>query len=990
MSTSAGLVPSGATASQSPATPGGQNNTARSGMRSNTAAKNGDSTKRQSSNDPSNRRTPTQKAWTGGSNPLTGRPSSNQTNGVAHAPRSSPGPRTPTQKDGGLSDRHAHDRTLYLLGGAVGCSVLLTLKSGERFDGLFAGSSLQGAVTKITLKMTKKLPQTSQGTVANHEAAFTGSSPDYAMTFEMRDMADLQIRSFTAPQAAKAANGTSSKFQTDTDISGNQLRGERTLQKWVPDASDDADFSLESGKTGEWDQFKANQQLFGTQSSYDESYYTTNLDRSSDSYRQREARANRIAREIESSQSNLQHVREERGQVSQAETEDEEAKYSGVQRDTSTKGFPPLPKGGLDKYTPPARRAPTAAPTVPGAPYDTAILSAQLQRPDSKPATQVQPRQPSPLGQSHVSPAATSTDGPAGAAKPGSGKESQQTTADGADAIMPRLLTDYHTFAEIEKQKVLDKKRAQALEEKKAKLNELMQFSKGFKLKTIVPQDLVGILAKDPAKQEAIVQKSKEDVNSPTATPQAAPVKELPTIRKADIAQIPPFQGGRGRGLPPSASMRLPQQNAMPIRGANGQRPGKVDRPQVVPAPIPLVDSRGPPGGPSGAASPAQSTMQTPLSATSAARFNFNAPEFKPTAPAFNPAGSNAPSSPSSIAKGSTLSRAASPSAFFGARKPKPEGERPTVLANFQTIKKLQQDYAEALAKSKTQKPGEGPPVKDYSSIGGIVPAYLSQPRWPVTLDNEEKTYLSAFERPTTISPGVSRTSSAQAVPYHQQAPPVPGGPAMPGLHHMPPSYGHTYDEQRMHMMQPQGQPYASPSFQSRQPSSYASPMNPSAQLAYGQQPYYGGQVPMQMRQYPGAPHGQGSAPMMMQQHSSGPYMNMPQQFGGQMQPMYSPSPGHAYPQQNGYGSPGRAPMMAQQNSQQGYGQPMMYSASAQGGPMYGQQGQMNMYRGYNQPQYGSSPQQPYPQQRAGSYGQVPHHKMMHMQHGNVGQDEGK
>lgn len=274
-----------------------------------------------------------------------------------------------------------------------------------------------------------------------------------------------------------------------------------------------------------------------------------------------------------------------------------------------------------------------------------------------------------------------------------------------------------------------------------------------------------------------------------------------------------------------------------------------------------------------------------------------------------------------------------------------------------------------------------------------MVPAYLAQPRWPTTIDNEDKTYLSAFERPATVSPSVSRTGSAQAVPYHQQVPIVPGGAHMAGMHGahpIPANYGQAYDDQRVHMMQPQGQPYASPSFQSRQPSSYASPMGHPAQLSYGQQPYHGGQIPMQMRQYPGGPHAQGSAPMMMQQHSSGPYMNMPQQFNGQM-PMYSPSPGYAYPQQNGYGSPGRAPMMMQQNSQQSHGQPMMYSASAQGGPVYGQQGQMNMYRGY-QPQYGSSPQQPYTgqQQRAGSYGQVPHQKMMQMQHGNVGQDDGK
>lgn len=65
---------------------------------------------------------------------------------------------------------------------------------------------MQSAGAKLTLKMTKKLPQ---GGIANQEAAFTGTRPEYAMTFELKDMADLQIPSFNAPQSAKLANGTS-------------------------------------------------------------------------------------------------------------------------------------------------------------------------------------------------------------------------------------------------------------------------------------------------------------------------------------------------------------------------------------------------------------------------------------------------------------------------------------------------------------------------------------------------------------------------------------------------------------------------------------------------------------------------------------------------------------------------------------------------------------------------------------------------------------
>ncbi len=135
--------------------------------------------------------------------------------------------------------------------------------------------------------------------------------------------------------------------------------------------------------------------------------------------------------------------------------------------------------------------------------------------------------------------------------------------------------------------------------------------------------------------------------------------------------------------------------------------------------------------------------------------------------------------------------------------------------------------------------------------------------------------------------------------------------------------------------------------------------------------------------------HGQGqmATPVLMQPQPNGSYMQIPQQYSGQM-PMYSPSPAHVYPQQNGYGSPSRAPMMIHQGSQQGHhhGQPMMYTMSAQNGPVsYGQPGQMGMVRGYTGQQFGTSPQHGYhmPQQRAMSsgYGQIPQKAMpVHLQ----------
>ena len=82
------------------------------------------------------------------------------------------------------------------------------------------------------------------------------------------------------------------------------------------------------GSIGEWDQFKANQELFNVSASFDENLYTTELDKSRMDAK-KIAEAERIAREIESTSSSNIHVAEERGHVVQGDY-DEEDRYSGV------------------------------------------------------------------------------------------------------------------------------------------------------------------------------------------------------------------------------------------------------------------------------------------------------------------------------------------------------------------------------------------------------------------------------------------------------------------------------------------------------------------------------------------------------------------------------------------------------------------------------------------------------------------------------------
>ncbi len=82
------------------------------------------------------------------------------------------------------------------------------------------------------------------------------------------------------------------------------------------------------GNIGEWDQFKANEELFNVSATFDENLYTTELDKSLIDAK-RIAEAERIAREIEQTTSSNIHVAEERGHAVQTDY-DEEDRFSGV------------------------------------------------------------------------------------------------------------------------------------------------------------------------------------------------------------------------------------------------------------------------------------------------------------------------------------------------------------------------------------------------------------------------------------------------------------------------------------------------------------------------------------------------------------------------------------------------------------------------------------------------------------------------------------
>jgi PAB1-binding protein PBP1 len=103
-------------------------------------------------------------------------------------------------------------------------------------------------------------------------------------------------------------------FKTDIDIS-QKVGGvrERPLQAWADDIPENTTASGRSGFThsddltfgpgaasggNQWDQFAANEKLFGVKAGFDEDAYTTKIDRNAPDFKEKEKKAQALANEI--------------------------------------------------------------------------------------------------------------------------------------------------------------------------------------------------------------------------------------------------------------------------------------------------------------------------------------------------------------------------------------------------------------------------------------------------------------------------------------------------------------------------------------------------------------------------------------------------------------------------------------------------------------------------------------------------------------------
>ncbi|KAJ6509033.1 kinase-like domain-containing protein [Mycena sanguinolenta] len=142
------------------------------------------------------------------------------------------------------------------------------------------------------------------------------------------------------PADAKVPNGDS--FRTEADSSQKKPGPhKRELQAWRPSTDDGAGLQSSGGggdeetfgvgSKGQWDNFNANEKLFGVKRTFDEYAYTTKLDRNAPDFEEREGKRQRIADEIIGAGTNNPHIAEERNQNGDDSGANEEDKHGVVE-----------------------------------------------------------------------------------------------------------------------------------------------------------------------------------------------------------------------------------------------------------------------------------------------------------------------------------------------------------------------------------------------------------------------------------------------------------------------------------------------------------------------------------------------------------------------------------------------------------------------------------------------------------------------------------
>jgi len=176
-------------------------------------------------------------------------------------------------------------------GASIGLGDGAPSKGGFATDTQISGSAASGRTNEL---------------VAAGNAWTAGGNSNGSSSYRNQALGSGGLQATNSRAAALAGNKKGDASAAASDVTGGKI----------------------SGSIGQWDQFKANKELFNVNATFDENLYTTQLD-TSQLDAKKMAEAERIAKEIENTATKNIHMAEERG--FKVETDfDEEDLYSGV------------------------------------------------------------------------------------------------------------------------------------------------------------------------------------------------------------------------------------------------------------------------------------------------------------------------------------------------------------------------------------------------------------------------------------------------------------------------------------------------------------------------------------------------------------------------------------------------------------------------------------------------------------------------------------
>ncbi|XP_004235573.2 polyadenylate-binding protein-interacting protein 4 isoform X1 [Solanum lycopersicum] len=245
---------------------------------------------------------------------------------------------------GGSYESPSHDRLVYFSTCLLGHQVEVQTTDGSVFSGIFHATNADKDFG-IILKLAHLIKDGSLESKNTPESLV--KPPSKTLIIPGKELVQVLAKGVPASLdvfRAELLREKQLELLTDSCISQSRHgEVERQLERWVPD--DDAlecpelDNIFDGHWNRGWDQFQANETLFGVKSTFNEELYTTKLDKGPQ-MRELEKEALRIAREIEGEETRDLHLAEERGIQLHGSLEiDEETRFSAVVRGVDDSGY---------------------------------------------------------------------------------------------------------------------------------------------------------------------------------------------------------------------------------------------------------------------------------------------------------------------------------------------------------------------------------------------------------------------------------------------------------------------------------------------------------------------------------------------------------------------------------------------------------------------------------------------------------------------------